>query len=37
MDGEEHKPLSGWTCVGIGVGFILLLAMGLVAVRVLAA
>jgi hypothetical protein len=32
---EEEKPLPGWMCVGLGVGFIALLGALLVAVRVL--
>ncbi len=33
---ESHKPLAGWTCVAVGVGFLLLVTAGLVAVRFLA-
>jgi len=34
MDVQEHKPLPGWACAGIGAGFILLICLGLVVVKV---
>jgi hypothetical protein len=33
---EDEKPLAGWVCAGLGVGFVVLLGALLVAVRLLA-
>jgi hypothetical protein len=32
---EDEKPLSGWVCASLGVGFVVLLGCLLVAVRYL--
>jgi len=36
MHFEDEKPLAGWVCAGLGVGFVALLGALLVAVRMLA-
>jgi hypothetical protein len=33
---DEIKPLAGWACVAVGVGFIVTLTMLIIAVRLLA-
>jgi hypothetical protein len=33
LEHQEHKPLPGWACIGLGVGFVALLVLGMVAVR----
>jgi hypothetical protein len=33
---HEDKPAPGWACIGLGVGFIVVLVLSLVLVRALA-
>ncbi len=33
---DQDKPAPGWACIALGVGFLLLVAGGIIAVRVLA-
>jgi hypothetical protein len=35
LHADEEKPLGGWVCAGLGIGFVVLLGCLLVAVRVL--
>jgi hypothetical protein len=37
LDNHEEKPLPGWACLGIGVLFIVVVASGLIAVRLFSA